>query len=418
MLNINRPFLIFLKRGLFLVFFISLRLQAAVSPLQDLIENANTGETVNLPAGTYKGQLIISKGITLDGQNKTIIDGDGQNSVVIIDTDGAQLRNLHITNSGSSHNNTDSCVQIKGHFNIVKDNLLDNCLIGIDLQQSNNNVVRRNKISSKPLDLGLRGDAIRLWYSNDNKVTQNDIQDARDTVVWYSKDNLISENTATRGRYALHFMYSQTNKVEKNKYINNSVGIFLMYSDGVEIRDNYIAHANGATGVGIGFKESGNVIVENNQILYCASGIYLDLSPFQPDTINDIKNNQIAYNGTGVLFHNDWVGNVFKENYFKGNISQVAVNGARTANRNVWEGNIWDDYTGFDQNKDGIGDTPYQLYSYADQLLSDLPQTKFFKGTPLLELLNFLDQLAPFNQPVLLLQDSHPLLKKMDKKHE
>lgn len=418
MLNFNRPFLIFLKRGLFLVLLISLRLQAAVSPLQELIENSNVGETVNLPTGTYKGQLIVSKGITLDGQNKTIIDGDGQNSVVIIDTDGAQVRNLHITNSGSSHNNTDACVQIKGHFNIVKDNLLDNCLIGIDLQQSNHNIVRRNKISSKPLDLGLRGDAIRLWYSNDNKVTQNDIKDARDTVVWYSKDNLISENTATRGRYALHFMYSQHNKVEKNKYINNSVGIFLMYSDGVEVRDNYIAHANGATGVGIGFKESGNVIVENNQVLYCASGIYLDLSPFQPDTINDIKNNQIAYNGTGVLFHNDWAGNIFKENYFKGNINQVAVNGARTANRNVWEGNYWDDYTGFDQNKNGIGDTPYQLYSYADQLLSDLPQTKFFKGTPLLELLNFLDQLAPFNQPVLLLEDKHPLLKKIDKKND
>lgn len=412
MLNFNRPFLIFLKKGLFLTFFISFELQAVVSPLQELIENVNVGETVNLPEGTYKGQLIVSKGITLDGQNKTIIDGGGENSIIIIDTDGAQVRNLHITNSGSSHNNTDACVQIKGHFNIVKDNLLDNCLIGIDLQQSNNNVIRRNKISSKPLDLGLRGDAIRLWYSNDNKVTQNDIRDARDTVVWYSKDNLISENTATRGRYALHFMYSQTNKVEKNKYIDNSVGIFLMYSDGVEVRDNYIAHATGATGVGIGFKETGNAIIENNQILYCASGLYLDLSPFQPDTTNEIRKNQIAYNGTGVLFHNDWTGNIFKENYFKGNIEQVSVNGARTANRNVWEGNYWDDYTGFDQNKDHIGDTPYQLYSYADQLLSDLPQTKFFKGTPLLELLNFLDQLAPFNQPVLLLEDKRPLLKK------
>lgn len=412
MLNIFRPFFNILKKGLFLTFCLSSNSHAAASPLQDLIDQANAGETINLPEGEFKGQLIVSKGITLDGQNKTIINGEGKGSVVVLDTDGAQIRNVHITNSGGSHNNTDACVQIKGHFNIVKDNILDNCLIGVDLQQSNHNIVRRNKISSKPFDLGLRGDAIRLWYSNDNKVTQNDIHDSRDTVVWYSKDNLIAENKTTRSRYALHFMYSQTNKVEKNQYVDNSVGIFLMYSDGVEIRDNYIAHATGATGVGIGFKETGNVIVENNQILYCASGIYLDLSPFQPDTINDIKNNQIAYNGTGVLFHNDWAGNVFKNNNFRGNISQVAVNGARTANRNTWEGNYWDDYTGFDQNKDGTGDTPYQLYSYADQLLTDLPFTKFFKGTPLLELLNFLDQLAPFNQPVLLLEDKRPLLKK------
>ncbi len=141
------------------------------------------------------------------------------------------------------------------------------------MQQSENNIVRRNHISSKAIDLGMRGDAIRLWYSFNNKVTDNTVTDSRDMVVWYSKDNVIARNSATRGRYSLHFMYSQENLVEDNKFFDNSVGIFLMYSDGVIIRNNYIAQATGATGMGIGFKETSEVTVEGNKVLYCGTGL-------------------------------------------------------------------------------------------------------------------------------------------------
>jgi nitrous oxidase accessory protein len=295
---------------------------------------------------------------------------------------------------------------VRGNFNIFKDNVFDNCLFGVDLQQSNHNIIRRNQFqSSKPLSLGLRGDAVRFWYSTNNQMTDNHITNFRDTVVWYSKDNVIARNTSHGGRYGLHFMYSQSNLVEDNQFQRNSVGIFLMYSDGVTVRGNQISHTLGSTGVGIGFKETSDVTIENNQIIYCASGIYLDISPYQPDTTNRFLANEIAYNGIGVLFHNDWQGNVFQKNLFKGNYVQVAVQGANTARRNVWEGNEWDDYEGFDQNGDGIGDTPYQLYAYADQIWMDVPPTQFFKGSPVLELLNFLERLAPLSSPVLVLQD-------------
>jgi len=229
-------------------------------------------------------------------------------------------------------------------------------------------------------------------------------------VVWYSKDNLIARNTSKGGRYALHFMYSQFNKVEDNVYQDNSVGIFLMYSDSVEVRGNLISHALGATGMGIGFKETSDVTIENNQIIYCATGIYLDLSPFQPDTTNRIIANKIAYNNIALLFHNDWPGNIIKNNQFIGNHSQVAVQGANTARRNVWENNYWDDYAGFDRNHDGIGDTPYEIYAYADQIWMDIPSTQFFKGSAILEVLNFLERLAPFSEPVMILRDSKPLI--------
>jgi nitrous oxidase accessory protein len=381
----------------------------AAPPLQALLDNAETGAIIDIPPGIYSGPVFIEAGITLDGHNQVTIDGQGKGTVVVIDADGAQLRNLRITHSGKSHNDIDSCVQVRGNFNIIKDNVLDNCLFGVDLQQSNNNIVRRNKISSRAVDLGQRGDAVRLWYSMNNQIIGNHIENSRDTVVWYSKDNLIADNHASGGRYALHFMYSQRNSVKNNRYVNNSVGIFLMYSDDVEVIGNYIAHATGVTGVGIGFKETSNVILRDNTVLYCASGIYLDVSPYQPDTVNVIENNTLAYNDSGILFHSDWAGNEIKNNRFQGNITQVAVNGPGSAQRNVWQGNYWDDYEGFDRNHDGIGDTPYQLYAYADRLWMEHPKARFFKASPILEVLDFLERLAPFSAPRLILQDTHPI---------
>ncbi|MES9928059.1 MAG: NosD domain-containing protein, partial [Candidatus Thiodiazotropha sp. 6PDIVS] len=286
---------------------------------------------------------------------------------------------------------------------------MDNTLFGVDLQQSKNNIVRGNHISSKPLELGVRGDAIRLWYSFDNKITDNIIRNSRDTVVWYSRDNLIARNDARGGRYSLHFMYAQYNEVIDNHYEDNSVGIFVMYSDGVHLKNNYIAHATGATGMGIGFKETSDVVVTGNQVLYCATGLYLDVSPFQPDTINRIENNLIAYSGVGVQFLNDWTGNNLIGNTFKGNITQIAVSGGgKTANRNLWQSNHWDDYEGFDLNQDNVGDTPYELYSYADRIWMDVPSARFFKGSPVLEVMDFLERLAPFSQPNMLVRDNQP----------
>lgn len=377
-------------------------------PLQPLIDETEEGAILVLPAGTYAGPVTIDKPLTLDGQGHATIDAGGMGSVIVLNTDDATVRNLHLTNSGESHNDIDAGVQVRGNFNVIQDNVIDDCLFGVDLQQSESNIVRRNKISSKPFELGQRGDAIRMWYSFNNKVTDNVSFDSRDTVVWYSEGNEILRNKSSNSRYSLHFMYSRYNLVEDNHYFNNTVGIFLMYSDGIVVRNNHIAHAAGPTGVGIGFKETSELIIEGNEVLYCASGMYIDISPFQPDTTNQFTNNLFAYNSIGVRFLNDWRGNIFKKNRFIDNLTQVMVSSGKTANNNVWEGNYWSDYEGFDEDEDGVGDSPYILYTYADRLWKDEPYAQFFKGSPMLEVLDFLERLAPFTEPNLMVQDDTP----------
>jgi len=74
----------------------------------------------------------------------------------------------------------------------------------------------------------------------------------------------------------------------------------------------------------------------------------------------------------------------------------------------VWEGNYWSDYEGFDLDQDGVGDKPYELYAYADRLWQDQLYAQFFKGSPVLEVLDFLERLAPFTEPDLLVRDDVP----------
>ncbi|MCW8951412.1 MAG: nitrous oxide reductase family maturation protein NosD [Rhodospirillales bacterium] len=379
--------------------------------LQEMLEQAEEGAVITLPPGVYAGPVVIDKPLTLDGGGKATIDAGGKGTVVLIDADGVTVKNLRLIGSGESHNDIDSGVQVRGKYNIVSDNVIEDCLFGVDLGQSNNNIVRRNTIHSKHFDLGVRGDAVRLWYSMHNKITDNVIDGSRDMVVWYSANNDIKNNTVRNGRYGLHFMYAKYNLVEGNRYENNSVGIFLMYSDDVVVRGNTVIRGLGTTGMGIGLKETSNVDLTDNQIYYTETGIYLDVSPFQPDMTNRVFRNTVAYSTIGIKFLNDWTGNIIHDNHLHNNIHQVTVQALASAKRNDWQGNYWDDYEGFDRNQDGIGDFPYDIWVFADRIWMDVPYARFYKGSPVLTALDFLERLAPLTQPILMLRDERPKMK-------
>jgi nitrous oxidase accessory protein len=375
---------------------------------QALVDATPDGGLLEPAPGTYSGPVVVRRPMRIEGGGRVTIDAAGHGTVVRIEASGVVLRGLRLVGSGSNNDAVDAGVQIAGSGNVVEGNSIEDCLFGIDLAQSNDNLVRRNRIHSKHLDMGMRGDAIRLWYSFRNALVENDISDARDFVLWYSADNRIVGNRVTGSRYALHTMYAAKNFVEDNVYRDNMAGIFLMYSDGVEIRRNEILGSQGATGIGIGFKETSDVTVEDNQIVYCAQGIYLDISPYEPDATNRFRRNLLAYNGVGVTLHSDWQGNVFEDNEFRGNFVQVAVRGGGSALRNTWLHNYWDDYVGFDRNRDGIGDTPYELRAFADRIWMEVPEASFFRASPVLEVIDFLDRLAPFSEPTVILRDAAP----------
>lgn len=378
-------------------------------PFQKLVDATPAGGTLKPKPGTYAGPVLVDKPIVIDGGGKVTIDGGDKGTVFVLKSNSSTLRGLHLTGSGSNHDTDDSCLNVRGNNNYIESVVIDNCLFGIDLKQSSNNVIRNNQIRSKPVELGVRGDGIRLWYSMNNRIEGNRVVDSRDNVAWYSNGNVFYRNYGTRSRYSIHFMFANNNVVDSNAFYDNAVGVYLMYNENTVVRNNIFSHSTGATGMAIGFKESSAAQIENNEIIYCAIGIGTDLSPFQPGTTIQVKNNRFAYNGVAIAFNSDREGHYFLNNIFEGNLTDVSVGGAGSAKRNVWRGNYWDDYQGFDRNNDGVGDTSYKLYAYADRIWMEVPHARFFKNAPLMEAIDFLERLAPFSDPELILADDAPM---------
>ncbi|MDI6751130.1 MAG: nitrous oxide reductase family maturation protein NosD [Pseudomonadota bacterium] len=381
-------------------------------PFQALVDAAPAGSVLKVPPGNYAGPVVVKKPLVIDGEGKVTIDAGDRGTVFSLETDGAVLRGIHLTGSGANHDTDDSCLDVRGHNNVIENLQIDNCLFGIDLKQSSNNIVRGNRISSKPFDLGIRGDGIRLWYSNNNLIENNLVTDSRDNVAWYSHRNIYRGNEGRRSRYSIHFMFANNNIVENNRFYDNAVGIYFMYMEGGGARNNIISHATGATGMALGFKEASDIFIENNEIIYSAVGVGSDLSPFQPNTTIRFKGNRFAYNGIAVQLTSELGGNFLDDNIFEGNLTDIYQAGRGQGDKNTWRGNYFDTYQGFDKDGDGYGDTPHEEYAYADQIWMETPPARFFKTSPVLELLDFLERLAPITSPELQARDPKPRMHK------
>ncbi len=377
--------------------------------LQDLIDQAAEGEVIRLEADRYAGPVTINKSVHLDGQGRVVIDGLGKAFVVKIIVDGVVLQNFIIENSGDSHDRLDAGVLVRSSNNRILNNRIRNTLFGIDLQESHDNEIIGNEISSKNVSLGVRGDGIRGWASHRNVFRKNRIHDSRDMVIWYSNDNIIEENEGWNNRYSLHFMFAGGNMVRRNRYHHNTVGIFLMYSRDATVEHNVIKYSLGGTGVGIGLKEADNMIIRHNKIVYCTAGMYFDLSPFQPDRYNFIKANEVAYNVIGVDFNSTLPRNIFKGNAFIDNLETIKVHGNGVASDSLWEGNYYSDYEGFDRDKDGYGDSIHNHDIFLDTLWMNDDWIRFFYGSPVLSAVNLLARLAPISEPRRLMSDEKPV---------
>jgi nitrous oxidase accessory protein len=126
------------------------------------------------------------------------------------------------------------------------------------------------------------------------------MRDTRDALLWYSPYSILRGNDFATGRYGLHMMQSDHHLIEENIFRDNSVGIYVMYGTGFELRRNLLANNRGPSGYGIGLKEASNVLLEGNRIVSNRAGVYSDSSPLYPETTVTYRNNLFAYNEIGL----------------------------------------------------------------------------------------------------------------------
>ncbi len=379
----------------------------ATQSLQALIDAASPGSTLRLAPGTYAGPVSIAKPLTLEGGGKAEIRGTGHGTVVSISGNGVTLRGLRIVGSGELHDSVDAGVLLEGRDHVVEENRLEDVLFGVHLRQANSSTVRNNEITGKALEQALRGDAIRVWNGRANHIEDNRMRRARDILFTNAPDNHVTGNRFSDGRYGMQVVFSPRLHIERNHFSDMGTGIVILYSRDVVLSGNHIEHALTGGGAGIVFKESDTGVVEGNTVLHCAVGLKVDAPP-EPVGVLMVRNNRYAHNIIGMFFYGEAGGHRFESNRFENNLTTVAISGTGAGAANVWVDNYWDEYAGFDRNHDEVGDTPHELWIYADRIWMETPMAAFFRNSPGFELLDFLEQLAPFSTPYRVLRDTTP----------
>ncbi len=384
--------------------------QAPFPTITEALHVASPGDTVRVAAGHYRERLVINRSIVLIGEGWPIVDGGGHGHVIEALAPIA-ISGFVIRSSGDAVDREDSGLMVRAGPSSIVNNRLDDVLYGVYVKQAPGSLVADNRVVGKPLALARRGDGIRLWYSAGTRVLDNEVRQARDVVVYFSDSLSMRGNRVIDGRYGLHYMYSNHSLVEDNWLAGNQVGAFLMYSTHLELSGNVFAGARGATGMGLGLKDADHVSVTNNLMLRNAIGVHLDNSPRSAEMSNEFRDNAFAYNGTAVRLLPAVANNRFVDNAFSANGRPVGVAGGagrEQVAQNRWAQNYWGDYVGFDEDGDGIGDTPFLHVRFSDELLSRHPDLRFFSGSPALSMLDQMVRFFPLLRPIPMVVDSTP----------
>ncbi len=383
--------------------------------LINIIKQAKPYSKIELPVGVFKGPILIDKPIILIGAGKkSIIQNDGNGTVITITCPFVTISNITIRNSGHQRYNFDSGIKIeKSSHVVIKNCNFEKILFGIILQDSSNSKILDNNIKSygyKVVDN--RGDGIRLWNSNHNLIAGNKLLKSRDMSLNRSSNNIIKNNTIEKSRYGILLNMCKNISVSSNIITSNYAGIFIKGGKNLQIDGNKIIKTHLSTGTGVVIKGGKNIHITHNTLTGHAQAIYIASGTEEIGMQRYIEHNTILNNNVALHFSTTIKNNTIKNNDIIGNLEDVVKDVPKSKYyQNDIKFNYWDKYIGFDKNSDDISDIPYQVFIYADKLWQFDHHLKFFYGTPLLSIVDFIEKLAPFDEPTLLLEDSQPRTK-------
>lgn len=379
--------------------------------LKKQLTSAKSGAQLCLKEGVYHGPITIDRGLRVSGPRTAVIRSSGQGSTVRMVGVGSELRGVTVDGSGARYDLQDAGVRIEADRVVLRGVFINKALFGIISERVNAVHIEDNIITGVGEEaLGLRGDAIRLWETRRSSVVGNRVSRSRDIVVWYSSGNSIRNNEVRESRYATHLMYSHDNEVVSNRYLDNTVGIFIMYSRNVRIAHNLLGESGGAAGYSIGIKESGNIEIRENDLVASTTGLYLDTSPFDPADSNQIESNRFVLCDTAIIFHSSPRRNRIVQNDFIANRQLLRVDGGGDATETAWQSNYYDEYEGYDLDRDQVGDVAFESRRLTTELISVYPALAFFRGTLAFASLNAIAEVFPLYRPKLMLVDKTPAM--------
>jgi nitrous oxidase accessory protein len=376
--------------------------------LAALLAAPNGPRVVRLEPHAYDGDLHVTRPVELRGSPGTTLRGSGTGSVVTIDAADVVLQGLTIRGSGNRHTTEDAGIRATGRAIHVRDVVVDGTLFGIRYAQCTACSIERAHVIGRDDVVGMRGDGVKIWESDDVLVKDMVVERSRDVVVWYSRRATIDGVRVTGSRYGTHFMYAHGGVVRGSRFERDVVGVFVMYSSDIRIEGSVLAGARGAAGVGIGLKESDDVVLDDDWLVANSAGMYLDQTPRSPDHPVVLRGDVLALNGVALRLHSSEKGVSVRDCDFRDNLRPVEVDGGGDALGLDVQGNRWTEYEGYDLDGDGRGDVPFQVKKLSSDVKDAHPGLRLFDGTVTMGLIDAVAEATPMFASQLVLVDRSP----------
>ncbi|MEQ6885475.1 nitrous oxide reductase family maturation protein NosD [Salicola sp. Rm-C-2C1-2] len=405
---------------------------AGIQPgqLAQALENAHSGDTLELEPGLFSGHYRIDTSLTLQGSPGTIIDGGGKDTILTISAPDVSVKGLLLRNSGDNLTQHESAIFIKtsGRDAHIQNNRINAQGFGIWVDSAPNVLIERNRITGNTeIRSQDRGNGIHLHHVNGAIIRDNTVCQARDGIyINVSNHNSLVANRLCNQRYGIHYMYSNSNTVRSNRSWGNRTGYALMQSTRLEVINNRAENDKG-----YGFLL--NYITQSTLRDNAAVDIKASTSPDGTRSIeggegkalfiynsqkNRIHGNTFARTAIGIHMTAGSENNEIHGNSLISNRTQVKYVSNRAQE---WSkdgrGNYWSDYMGWDINDDGIGDVPHEPNDAVDRILWTYPMARVLMNSPAVELMRWVQSAFPILRPRGV-KDSHPLMRPPETQEE
>ncbi|WP_431128599.1 nitrous oxide reductase family maturation protein NosD [Flagellimonas flava] len=380
-----------------------------IKSIKEGIAQAQAYDTLLIKKGTYlEFDIIVDKPLTIIGKDYPVVDGEDQGEIFTVTSDDVTIDGLFIINVGTSYTSDYAAIRVVKSKNFLIQNVvLEKLFFGIYLEKSTDGRVFHNKIIGDAVEEFNSGNGIQLWYCNNVSVEQNIVQHVRDGIYLEFSDQIVIKNNISTNnvRYGLHFMFSNDDLYQDNTFENNGAGVAVMFSKKIKMYNNTFKKNWGAASFGMLLKEINDSEIIGNTFEENTVGISIEGS----NRIN-YKENDFVNNGWALKVRGACYGNVFSSNNFLYNSFDVSYNSK--LNDNSFSGNYWSNYTGYDLDKNGVGDVPYRPVKLFSYIVNRTPETIVLLRSLFMDIIDFSEKVSPVFTPDNL-RDNSPLMKKL-----
>jgi nitrous oxidase accessory protein len=353
--------------------------------------------------------LIIEKALEITGEEGTIIDGGGM-TIFYVQHDSVSMSNLELQNVETNYVEDRAALKFNdSDYLNIKNIRIRHSFFGILIEKSKHGRIENCDIMGDANEHNYlessNGNAIHLWYCKNMKIINNKVQNHRDGIYFEFVENSTITGNWSEGnmRYGLHFMFSHDNVYHQNTFTKNGAGVAVMYSDHVTMTDNQFLDNWGGSAYGLLLKDITDSELHNNIFSNNTIAISTDNSMRLV-----IKNNRFVRNGYALRIMGNCTDNVISQNDFSENSFDVTTN-ARS-DYNDFNGNYWEEYTGYDLDRDGEGDIPFRPVKLFTYIISQAPASIILMRSTFIDMLNLAEKVTPVLTPESLV-DNKPKMK-------